>query len=98
MSTQVVAGILNKRSPEEKRALLVHLLRELIQQSPAQAVSIEDEAGRPVGLFAPASVRLVDDVFVEGSPGFAAELQRRRLRNDLVPVEEALRRMRSGAS
>src|SRR5262249_44490152 len=86
---------LEKRSPQEKRALLVELLREMIRQSGQQTFSIDDEAGKSIGFFAPSGIHLHDDVFAEGSPEFLAELERRRKNNDLISADEALAQLRA---
>jgi hypothetical protein len=93
--TTTVTEILAKQSSEEKKSLLLELLRELIRQNPRQPISIEDESGKPIGLFAPAPIALKDDVFAEGAPGFFAELERRRQTNDRISAEEALHHLRT---
>ncbi len=80
--------ILANRSAEEKRTLLVELLRELAQQSPAQPISIQDDTGKLLGLFSPIGTNPQDDFFAEGSPGFFRELERRRQANNLISAEE----------
>lgn len=88
MST--VTEMLANRSSEEKRFLLLELLRELAQQSPVQSISIQDESGKLLGLFSPIGINSQDDFFAEGSPGFFRELERRRQANNLISVEEFL--------
>jgi hypothetical protein len=85
-----VTEILANRSSEEKRTLLLELLRELAQQSPAQPISIQDDSGKLLGLFSPIGTNPQDDFFAEGSPGFFRELERRRQANNLISVEEFL--------
>jgi hypothetical protein len=87
--------VLEKRSPQEKKAILVELLREMIQQTGQQTFSIDDEAGKSIGLFSPSGIHLHDDVFVEGTPEFFAELERRRKKNDLISADEALTQLRA---
>jgi hypothetical protein len=86
----IVTEILANRSSEEKRTLLLELLRELAQQSPAQSISIQDDSGKLLGLFSPMGINSEDDFFVEGSPGFFRELERRRQANNLISAEEML--------
>src|SRR5687768_5035575 len=95
MSTTGVTDILANRSLEEKKSLLLELLRELIQQHPRQPFSINDEKGEPIGLFAPSAITLKDDTFVEGTPAFFAELERRRQSSERISAEEFLRHLRS---
>jgi len=91
MSTDVLNDFLANRSADEKNALLVRLLRDLIQQSPRQPVSIQDGSGKTVGLFSPLE-SLEDDFFVESSPAFFRELDRRRLDpENVISVDEFLR-------
>jgi len=91
------AQALEKRSPQEKRAILVELLREMIQQTGQQTFSIDDESGKSIGLFSPAGIHLHDDVFVEGTPSFFAELERRRQNDDRLSAEEFLQQLRAQA-
>jgi hypothetical protein len=84
----IVTEILANRSSEEKRTLLLELLRELAQQSPAQSISIQDDSGKLLGLFSP--INSQDDFFAEGTPGFFRELDRRQQANNLISVEEML--------
>lgn len=90
MSTNLVADFLAERSSEEKKTLLVELLRELILQSPQQPISIQDQSGKLVGLFSPVGTEAGDGFFVEGSPSFFRELERRGQSKNLVSAEEAL--------
>jgi hypothetical protein len=90
-----VTDLLANRSAEEKRALLVELLRELAQQSPAQPISIQDESGKLFGMFSPTVNDPAYDFSVEGSPAFFRELERRRQTNNLITAEEFQAYLRS---
>ena len=96
--SSIVTDVLANRSSQEKNALLLELLRELIQRHPDQPFPIVDEGGVPVGMFAPLPMKLTDTVFAEGTPGFFAELQRRRQENDRIPVDEYLGQLRARQS
>jgi hypothetical protein len=89
------AEILASQTSEGKKTLLLELLRELIRQNPHQPISIQDESGRSIGLFAPSAGIIKDEVFAEGMPGFFAELERRRQANDRVSADDALRQLRT---
>jgi hypothetical protein len=92
MSTNVVSDFLIHRSADEKKTLLVELLRELMQQSPRQPISIQDQSGRTVGLFSPLETSSEGDFFDEGSPAFFRELERRQNDPDgYISVEEFFR-------
>lgn len=95
MSATAVHELLAKRSAEEKQTLLREILRELVQENPRQPIAIQDESGQPMGLFAPFTMKLHDDKFVEGTPEFFAELDRRRQANNRITAEDALRQLRS---
>jgi len=66
-----------------------------MRQSPRQPIAIEDETGKPIGFFAATPIALKDDVFAEGTPGFFAELERRRQSDDRISAEDALRQLRT---
>jgi hypothetical protein len=93
----IVTELLANRSSEEKRTLLLELLRELAQQSPTKPIPIQDDSGKLLGLFSPMGINAEDDFFVEGSPGFFRELERRRQANNLISVEDALAYLRGDA-
>lgn len=89
MNIDAVSDYLAKRSSDEKKTLLLELLRELVQQSPQEPISIEDDSGKLVGLFSPVAAGSDNEYFVEGSPSFFRELERRRQTKNLVSAEEA---------
>jgi hypothetical protein len=71
------------------------LVQWFVKEDSVVAIPIDDENGKPIGMFAPAPIALKDDVFAEGTPSFFAELERRRQANDRISAEEALRQLRA---
>ena len=90
MSNNVASDLLANRSADEKKSLLLELLRELTHESRRQPISIQDQSGQLFGLFSPVGTISDDDFFKEGSPGFFRELESRRDANNLISAAEAL--------